>query len=80
MEKNLTALSDIGEGTAAVIVKVGGKGKLRRRLLEMGFVPGAEVAVVKHAPLRDPWEYRIKGSHVMLRHEEAAEILVEIRE
>jgi Fe2+ transport system protein FeoA len=46
----------------------------------MGFVPGAEVAVVKHAPLRDPWEYRIKGSHVMLRHEEAAEILVEIRE
>jgi len=43
----------------------------------MGFMPGTEVTVVKRAPLRDPWEYRIKGCHISLRREEASEILVE---
>ena len=70
-------LSTVAEGAAAVIVKVGGKGKLRRRLLEMGFMPGTEVTVVKRAPLRDPWEYRVKGAHVSLRQSEADEIMVE---
>jgi Fe2+ transport system protein FeoA len=45
----------------------------------MGFVPGTEITVVKRAPLHDPWEYRIKGSHISLRREEAAEILVETK-
>jgi Fe2+ transport system protein FeoA len=76
---DLSPLSKITEGASAVIVKVGGKGKLRRRLLEMGFVPGTKVTVVRRAPLRDPWEYRIKGCHISLRREEAAEILVEAK-
>jgi len=43
----------------------------------MGFVPGTEITVVKCAPLHDPWEYRLKGSHVSLRRSEAREIIVE---
>ncbi|TET35028.1 MAG: ferrous iron transport protein A [Planctomycetota bacterium] len=73
----LFPLSSVAEGASAVIVKVGGKGKFRRRLLEMGFVPGTEITVVKCAPLHDPWEYRLKGSHVSLRRSEAREIIVE---
>jgi Fe2+ transport system protein FeoA len=73
-------LDSLPEGATALIVRVAGEGRLRRRLLEMGFVPGAEVRVFKRAPLRDPWEYAIKGSHVSLRREEAAKILVEVKQ
>jgi Fe2+ transport system protein FeoA len=44
--------------------------------MEMGFLPGAEVAVVKYAPLRDPVEFVVKGYHVSLRREEAERVLV----
>ncbi len=43
----------------------------------MGFVAGAEVEVIKYAPLKDPVEYLVKGYHVSLRHEEASTIEVE---
>jgi len=45
--------------------------------MEMGFVRGSEVKVVKHAPLKDPLEFVIRGYHVSLRKEEAAHILME---
>lgn len=70
-------LSDLREGQSASIVKVGGTSLLRRRLLEMGLVRGAELYVEKYAPLRDPLELIVKGYHVSLRVEEAAEILVD---
>lgn len=41
------------------------------RLLEMGFVPGVEVTLVKRAPLGDPLELRLRGFHVSLRRAEA---------
>ncbi|HFB83561.1 MAG TPA: ferrous iron transport protein A, partial [Thermodesulfatator sp.] len=41
------------------------------------FIPGAEVEVVRYAPLKDPVDYLIKGYHVSLRHEEAEKILVD---
>lgn len=67
-------------------LEVGGRGRVRRvdgggsmalRLLEMGFVPGVEVAVVKQAPLGDPLELRLRGYHVSLRKAEAALVEVE---
>ncbi len=70
-------LSELREGQRADIVKVGGTSLLRRRILEMGLVRGAEVYVEKYAPLKDPLELIVKGYHVSLRVEEAAEILVE---
>jgi Fe2+ transport system protein FeoA len=56
---------------------VGGNGLLRRRILEMGIVKGSAVHVEKYAPLRDPLELVVKGFHVSLRVEEAAQIVVE---
>ena len=70
-------LEDLRTGEVGRIIKISGNGPFRLRLMEMGFIPGAEVKVVRYAPLKDPVEYEIKGYHVSLRHEEAAKILVE---
>jgi Fe2+ transport system protein FeoA len=60
------------------IIKVGGGGALRRRSLDMGVIPGAEVEVERVAPFGDPIEIKIKGYHLSLRKEEAANIFVEV--
>ena len=60
------------------IVRVGGKGSIRRRFMDMGLVSGSEVEMERVAPLGDPIEFRIKGYHLTLRKEEAAKIQVEV--
>jgi Fe2+ transport system protein FeoA len=60
------------------IVRLGGGGALRRRSLDMGVIPGAEVEVERVAPMGDPIEIKIKGYHLSLRKEEAANIYVEV--
>jgi ferrous iron transport protein B len=52
-------LCELKEGQKGFISKVKGRGAFRKRIIEMGFVKGQEVEVVKNAPLRDPIEYRI---------------------
>ena len=59
-----------------MILKVGGQGNFRKRLIEMGFIPGKKVSAVLNAPLKDPIEYEIMGYKVSLRRDEAA--LIEI--
>ena len=61
-------------GSTVQVVRVMGDGAFRLRLLEMGFVRGAQVTVIKNAPLQDPVEYMIMGTHISLRHSEAAKI------
>lgn len=70
-------LSSMKEGQSAVIRRIGGNGALRQRILEMGLTKGTEIYVEKYAPLRDPLEIIVKGYHVSLRVEEAAQITVE---
>ena len=70
-------LSEIKEGQSAIIVRVGGQGAFRRRLLEMGLVKGSSVYVEKYAPLKDPLELIIKGYSLSLRVDEAALITVD---
>ena len=70
-------LSEMKEGQSAMIVRVGGNGILRRRILEMGILKGAEVYIEKYAPLRDPLELIVKGYHISLRVEEAAKVEVD---
>ncbi len=69
-------LAEAPTGSKCVIIKIGGHGGLRHRLMEMGFVKGETVAVLKNAPLRDPIEYQILQSHVSLRKSEAEKIEV----
>jgi Fe2+ transport system protein FeoA len=70
-------LSDLKTGEKGIIIRIQGVGRFRQRLMEMGFVPGAEIAVEKYAPLKDPIEYVLKGYHVSLRHEEAGRVLIQ---
>jgi ferrous iron transport protein A len=60
------------------IVRVGGRKSMRRRLMDMGVVAGAEVVLLRVAPLGDPVEIKIKGYDLALRREEAADIRVEM--
>lgn len=70
-------LSELKEGQTATVVRVGGNGLLRRRIQEMGVVKGTDLHVEKYAPLKDPMEIVLKGFHISLRVEEAADIVVE---
>ncbi len=70
-------LSELRQGQSATVVRVGGNGAFRRRLLEMGFLRGTDIYVEKYAPLRDPIELILKGYHVSLRVEEAAQVEIE---
>jgi Fe2+ transport system protein FeoA len=63
-------------GQRAIIQKINGNGALRRRFVEMGIVKGETILIERHAPLGDPIEYLIKGYHLALRKEEAANIEV----
>lgn len=72
-----TPLSDLRPGDAGRVIDVEGEGAFRRRLLDMGFVSGSFVRVIKHAPLMNPIEYCIGGSHVTLRRDEAMRVVVE---
>jgi len=72
-----TKLGDLPSGSRAQVVEIRGGGKHQRRLLDMGFVPGAAVSVMREAPLGDPVEYGVKGTAVALRRVEANTILVE---
>jgi ferrous iron transport protein B len=69
-------LADLKTGEKGIITKVRGRGAFRKRIIEMGFVVGKQVIVVKNAPLKDPVEYNIMGYEVSLRRSEAA--LIEV--
>jgi len=64
-------LLDLQNGEKGIIQKVRGRGAFRRRIIEMGFVTGKIVEVIKKAPLKDPIEYNILGYNVSLRGSEA---------
>jgi Fe2+ transport system protein FeoA len=70
-------LSEMKEGQTGKVLQVAGESVLRRRIFEMGIVKGAELYIEKYAPLKDPVELIVKGYHVSLRVEEAAQISVE---
>ncbi|MBQ3431338.1 MAG: ferrous iron transport protein B [Clostridia bacterium] len=70
-------LNELKIGDSAIIVNVGGEGALRQHFLDMGVIPGAEVTLVKFAPMGDPMEFRIHGYELTLRVDDAKEITIE---
>lgn len=69
-------LKDLKIGKTARIDSVGGSGSLRQHFLDMGVIPGAEVSVIKYAPMGDPVELRIHGYELTLRLCDAEKITV----
>lgn len=65
-------LDTVITGEKARIVSVRAKGHLRKRLLEMGIIPGAIIESIRVAPLGDPVEFRVKGYNLSIRKGDAA--------
>jgi DtxR family Mn-dependent transcriptional regulator len=73
-------LNDLKVGQRGQVLKITADSGIKRRLLDMGMVPGVEVKVEKVAPLGDPIDVIVKGYHLSLRKEEASAVTVEMRE
>ena len=74
VQENIHTLAQLETGQSARITAVGGEGALRQHFLDMGLIPGAEVTLVKFAPMGDPMELRIHGYELTLRLADAAKI------
>mgnify|MGYP001055117918 CR=1 FL=1 len=70
-------LKELQIGKSAVVDTVGGTGALRQHFLDMGLVPGAQVTLIKLAPMGDPIEIRVRGYELTLRIEDAQKIEIE---
>lgn len=73
----MTSLAQLPRHKVATITSVGGERLFRRRLLEIGLLPGTPVRVLSIAPLGDPIEIELRGSRLSIRRREAE--LVEVR-
>ncbi len=69
-------LKELNTGESAVITSVGGESALRQHFLDMGVIPGAEVTVVKFAPMGDPMELQVHGYELTLRLADAEQIII----
>ena len=69
-------LRELEIGKTAIITSVGGEGSLRQHFLNMGLIPGAEVTLVKYAPMGDPMQLKVQGYELTLRLSDAKKIEV----
>lgn len=73
---NATTLDAVPLGSTVRVIAVNGGGRITRRLMEMGVIPGVFVTPLKTAPFGDPLEIRVRGYSLALRHNEALAIEV----
>jgi len=71
-------LNEMNRGERGRVVDISSCGSLRQRIMDMGIVRGAEIEMVRCAPLGDPVEFLLKGYHLTLRRGEAANVLLEV--
>ncbi|MFN2340257.1 MAG: DtxR family transcriptional regulator [Halanaerobium sp.] len=76
MAADKVMLDDLKVGSKAEVIKIESKGRLKRKLMDMGLNRGARVEVKGKAPMGDPIEIKVRGYSLSLRQTEAAEILV----
>lgn len=74
----MITLKELGIGKSAKITTVGGEGALRQHFLDMGVIPGAEITMVKYAPMGDPMQFQIHGYELTLRVADAEKIKAEV--
>jgi ferrous iron transport protein A len=67
-------LAELPLGSIAKVTSVGGSGSFRRRLMELGILPGTRVEVVSTAPLGDPLELLVRGASLSIRREQAESV------
>jgi ferrous iron transport protein A len=70
-------LADLLPGQAATVVTLHNEGLERRRMMDLGLVPGTRVWAEFNSPMGDPVAYRVRGAVVALRHKQARQILID---
>ncbi|OPX88480.1 MAG: ferrous iron transport protein A [Pelotomaculum sp. PtaB.Bin104] len=73
---NIIALHDLPIGKTAVVNSIQAEGIARRRMLDLGLVPGTRVEALRVSPAGDPKAFKIRGAVIALREEEGAKILI----
>lgn len=71
------SLNQVPIGQTVTILRVEGERSFRRRLLELGLLPGTRVRVLRVAPLGDPLELWLRSAHLSIRANEAEKIFVQ---
>lgn len=72
----MTRLSDIPAGTTASLVNLGGERTFRRRLMELGLLPGTSVRMVRRVDIGDLLQLEVRGCHLSLRRSDARQLMV----
>ncbi len=75
--KNVITLNNLKIGKSAKVIEVKNTGSIRRRLLDLGFIPGTIVTAYLKSPFQDPIAYRIKNATIAIRKTDSQSILVE---
>jgi Fe2+ transport system protein FeoA len=75
-----TTLADMRPGQKGKVLKIAVAGPTRKRIAEMGMLPGAVTEVIRVAPLGDPIDVKVRGYHLSLRKTEAVGVLVHLFE
>lgn len=73
-----TTLTHLPIGSDGHVIAVKGSGRITRRLMEMGVIPGVQIKVIKAAPFGDPIEVRVKGYNLAMRRNEADSVEVSL--
>ncbi len=74
--KNEIRLSDAKVGEEYEVVKIEGSGFVKRRIMDMGLIPGERIKVIRIAPLGDPIDILVKGASISIRKREASFVIV----
>ena len=70
-------LAEMNQGDSAVVFELNSDGSIRRRLQDIGLIPGTRVECVQISPLGDPIAYLVRGTVIALRSEDSSNILVQ---
>lgn len=71
-----TTLNNMPDGSFVLVSKVMAEGPARKRLMDLGLVPGTRVEVIRRSPMGDPIAFKIRGAIIALRKEESSKVLV----
>jgi len=73
----MTSLNELPVGVRARVIEIGGERSFRRRLMEMGLLPGTEIRVIRHARVGGLVQLEVRGCHLSLRHSEARALMLQ---
>lgn len=69
-------LSDLPQGDTGIVRELASNGGIRRRLQDIGLIPGTKVECVQKSPLGDPVAYRVRGAVIALRREDSSGVII----